>query len=182
LCGVLIVYRAWLKISFAQKIGFYGFGSSGHILMQVAKHEKKEIFVFVKKGDFKGENFALKLGATWAGSSDTILSSPLDAAIIFAPDGNLVPFALRNIRKGGTVVCAGIHMSDIPSFSYDLLWGERQIFSIANLTRKDGEDFLKMAPSIPIQTVVNLYALEQANKALEDLREGKFNGSAVIQI
>lgn len=181
-CAGLIGYRAMNKISTAQRIGFYGFGASAHILSQLASYQGKEVYAFVKKGDVKGQAFAKSLGAVWTGFSDEMAPTPLDAAIIFAPEGSLVPFALKNIRKGGTVVCAGIHMSDIPSFPYEILWGERHICSVANLTRKDGEAFLKIAPQIPIKTQVNVYPLEKANEALEDLRMGRFSGAAVIKI
>lgn len=182
LCAGLIGYRALRKIAYAQKIGFYGFGSSAHILAQIFKYQKKRFYAFTREQDCDAQKLAYDLGATWAGSSTKILDSLLDAAIIFAPDGNIIPYALKNTRKGGTVACAGIHMSDIPSFPYSLLWGERQICSIANLTRKDGEEFFKIAPLIPIKTNVNIYPLNQVNEALEDLRQGKFSGSAVIKI
>lgn len=182
LCAGLIGYRAYSKIADAQRIGFYGFGASAHILCQLASYQGKEVYAFVKKGDVKGQVFAKSLGAVWAGFSDEQSPTPLDAIIIFAPDGSLIPRSLKNIRKGGTVVCAGIHMSDIPSFAYEILWGERQICSVANLTRKDGEEFLKIAPLIPIKTQVTVYPLEKANEALEDLRRGRFSGAAVIQI
>ncbi|MCS5711478.1 zinc-binding alcohol dehydrogenase family protein [Candidatus Berkiella aquae] len=181
-CAGLIGYRALSKIATAQRIGFYGFGASAHILSQLAVYQGKEVYAFVKKGDAKGQEFARSLGAVWAGNSEEIAPTALDAAIIFAPDGCLIPLALKNIRKGGTVVCAGIHMSDIPSFPYEILWGERHVCSVANLTRKDGEEFLKIAPQVPIKTQVNVYPLEKANEALEDLRMGRFSGAAVIQI
>ncbi len=181
-CAGLIGYRALNKTGNAQKLGFYGFGSSAHILTQLAVHTGKEVYAFTKPGDKKTQRFAKSLGAVWAGNSNELLASPLDAAIIFAPDGNLVPLALKNVKKGGIVVCAGIHMSNIPSFAYDILWGERQICSVANLTREDGNEFLKIAPKIPIHTQVTTYALEQANEALDDLRHGRFEGAAVIQI
>jgi propanol-preferring alcohol dehydrogenase len=180
-CAGLIGYRALNKIADAKYIGFYGFGASAHILTQLAVYQGKEVYAFVKNGDLTTQTFAKSLGAIWAGTSDEILPTPLDAAIIFAPDGALIPLALKNIRKGGTVVCAGIHMSDIPSFPYKILWGERHICSVANLTRQDGEDFLKIAPQIPINTHVTSYALENANEALEDLRMGRFTGAAVIK-
>ena len=182
LCGGLIGYRAFRKIAYAQKIGFYGFGSSAHILAQIVIYQKKKFYAFTRDQDCDAQKLAYDLGATWTGSSTKILDSLLDAAIIFAPDGNLIPYALKNTRKGGTVVCAGIHMTDIPSFPYSLLWGERQICSIANLTRKDGEEFFKIAPLIPIKTKVTIYPLNQVNEALEDLRQGKFSGSAVIKV
>ncbi len=181
-CAGLIGYRALSKVSTARQVGFYGFGASAHILSQLAVFEGKEVYAFVKPGDLTGQAFAKSLGATWAGSSDAMAPTLLDAAIIFAPDGSLVPMALKNLRKGGTVVCAGIHMSDIPSIPYALLWGERHICSVANLTRKDGEDFLKIAPQIPIKTEVTIYPLEKANQALDDLRMGRFSGAAVITI
>lgn len=181
-CAGLIGYRALSKISAAHRIGFYGFGASAHILSQLAVYQGKEVYAFVKKGDVKGEEFARSLGAVWTGNSEEIAPIPLDAVIIFAPDGGLIPLALKNIRKGGTVVCAGIHMSDIPSFPYEILWGERHVCSVANLTRKDGEEFLKIAPLVAIKTQVNIYPLEKVNEALEDLRMGRFSGAAVIQI
>lgn len=182
LCAGLIGYRAFRKIAYAQKIGFYGFGSSAHILAQIVRYQKKKFYALTRDQDHDAQKLAYDLGATWAGSSTIIIDSLLDAAIIFAPNGNLIPYALKNTRKGGTVVCAGIHMTDIPSFSYSLLWGERQICSIANLTRKDGEEFFKVAPLIPIKTKVNIYPLNQVNEALEDLHQGNFSGSAVIKI
>lgn len=181
-CAGLIGYRALSKITTAQRIGFYGFGASAHILSQLAVYQGKEVYAFVKKGDAKGQEFARNLGAVWTGNSEEIAPTSLDAAIIFAPDGGLIPLALKNVRKGGTVVCAGIHMSDIPSFPYEILWGERHVCSVANLTRKDGEEFLKIAPQVPIKTQVNVYPLEKANEALEDLRMGRFTGAAVIKI
>lgn len=182
MCAGLIGYRAINKIPHAQRVGFYGFGASAHILTQYMVHQKKDVYAFTKKGDLKAQQYAKELGAVWAGSSEEILFSPLDAVVIFAPDGSLVPLALMNIRKGGTVVCAGIHMSRIPSFPYDILWGERQIVSVANLTRKDGEEFLKIAPQIPIKTEVTVYPLEEANHALDDLRSGRFVGALVIKV
>ncbi len=182
LCAGLIGYRALSKTADAKRLGFYGFGSSAHILTQLAVYQNKEVYAFVKPGDQKGQDFAKSLGATWAGSSQSMAPDALDAAIIFAPNGELVPEALRNVRKGGTVVCAGIHMSDIPSFAYELLWGERHICSVANLTRKDGDEFLKLAPQARIQTHVTTYPLDKANEALQDLRLGRFSGAAVIMI
>ncbi|MBS0286051.1 MAG: zinc-dependent alcohol dehydrogenase family protein [Proteobacteria bacterium] len=181
-CAGLIGYRALSKTGQAKKIGFYGFGASAHILTQLAVHFGKQVYAFTKEADDKTQKFALSLGATWAGTSKTKLSEPLDAAIIFAPDGTLVPLALENVKKGGVVVCAGIHMSDIPSFAYNILWGERHLCSVANLTRQDGEAFLKIAPLVPIQTQVTVYPLEKTNEALEDLRHGRFEGAAVIEI
>ncbi len=181
-CAGIIGYRALNKTDNAQKLGFYGFGASAHILTQLAVYMGREVYAFTKPGDEKTQRFAKSLGAVWAGSSSELLASPLDAVIIFAPDGELVPLALKNIKKGGTVVCAGIHMSDIPSFPYDILWGERHICSVANLTREDGKEFLKIAPKIPIHTQVTVYPLEKTNEALDDLRNGRFEGAAVIQV
>ena len=158
----------------------YGFGAAANILIQVARHHDQEVYAFTREGDTEAQDFARSLGATWAG--DSLQDSPreLDSAIIFAPVGELVPLALRAVRKGGKVVCAGIHMSEIPAFPYDILWGERELCSVANLTRKDGEEFLPLAAAIPIQTTVHRYCLEQANEALEDLRHGRFSGAAVL--
>lgn len=182
LCAGLIGYRSLSRTGKAKHIGLYGFGAAAHIVIQVAQYQKREVYAFTKAGDIAAQKFALKLGAKWAGDSDQSAPTLLDAAIIFAPVGELVPIALRAIRKGGIVVCAGIHMSDIPSFPYEILWGERCICSIANLTRKDGEEFLALAPSIPISTDVHAYALKDANQALDDLRHGKFTGAAVIDL
>ncbi|WP_138431830.1 zinc-dependent alcohol dehydrogenase family protein [Fodinibius saliphilus] len=182
LCAGLIGYRSLRKTANAQTIGFYGFGSAAHILTQVALHQQKNVYAFTKPGDTEGQNFARSLGATWAGGSDTMPPQKLDAAIIFAPVGPLVPKALNAIKKGGKVVCAGIHMSDIPGFTYSDLWEERSIESVANLTRQDGTDFMELAPKIPIKSKVTSYPLEDANKALNDLREGNFEGSAVLKI
>lgn len=181
-CAGLIGYRALLKTMEAKHLGLYGFGSAAHILTQVACKQGRQVYAFTTPGDLKAQQFAYQLGATWAG--DANLSPPhlLDAAIIFAPVGSLVPLALKNTIKGGTVVCAGIHMSDIPSFPYELLWGERTLCSVANLTRKDGEEFLSLAPKIPVKTKVHTYTLKEVNEALEDLRYGRFSGSAVILI
>lgn len=182
LCAGLIGYRSLRKTDDAQRLGFYGFGSAAHILTQVVLHQKKEVYAFTRPGDKKGQAFAEKLGATWAGGSETLPSKKLDAAIIFAPVGPLVPQALKAIKKGGKVICAGIHMSDIPAFPYKDLWQERSIESVANLTRQDGIDFMQLAPKIPIKSHVKKYSLEQANKALNDLRAGNFEGSAVLTI
>lgn len=182
LCAGLIGYRALNKIPEAKRIGFYGFGASAHILTQIAVYQKKSVYAFTRPKDVKTQRFARELGAVWAGGSDEDPPDLLDGAIIFAPEGELVPTALENIRKGGTVVCAGIHMSDIPSFSYDLLWGERHVCSVANLTRADGVAFFKIAPLVGIKTVVTTYSLENANQALDDLRAGRFTGAAVIEI
>lgn len=180
LCAGLIGYRALCKTGNAKRLGIYGFGAAAHILIQVAQFQGKEIYAFTRSGDEAAQKFAYQLGAKWAGSSDQMPPQILDAAIIFAPIGELVPLALRAVRKGGIVVCGGIHMSDIPSFPYDILWGERILCSVANLTRKDGEEFLKLAPKIPVKTEVHCYPLIKANEALEDLRQGHFTGAAVI--
>ncbi len=182
LCAGLIGYRSLRKTGDAQTLGFYGFGSAAHILTQVALHQGKEVFAFTRPGDEKGQEFARSLGATWAGGSETLPPQKLDAAIIFAPVGPLVPQALKAVKKGGKVVCAGIHMSDIPSFSYSDLWEERSIESVANLTRKDGTEFMKLAPQIPVESQVTTYPLAKANQALDDLRAGNFEGSAVLDI
>ncbi|MBW4683538.1 MAG: zinc-dependent alcohol dehydrogenase family protein [Komarekiella atlantica HA4396-MV6] len=182
LCGGLIGYRAYRMTGDAEKIGFYGFGSAAHILIQLARYQGRQVFAFTRSGDIKGQKFARQLGATWAGDSDVLPPEPLDAAIIFAPIGKLVPAALRAVAKGGIVVCAGIHMSDIPSFPYEILWEERMLRSVANLTRQDGEEFLALAPKVPIRTEVNSFLLSEANEALDALRSGKFEGSAVLVI
>ena len=163
-----------------QRLGLYGFGASAHILAQVAKWQDRDVYAFTRPGDARTQDFARRLGAIWAGNSDQAPPMALDAAIIFAPDGDLVPFALRAVRKGGRVVLAGIHMSDIPAFPYSILWEERQISSVANLTRQDGLDFLKLAPQIGIVTTTTSYPLRQANQALADLRAGRFEGAAVL--
>jgi propanol-preferring alcohol dehydrogenase len=182
LCAGLIGYRSYRKAGEGKRIGFYGFGAAAHILAQVAEHDNREVYAFTRKGDAESQEFARKLGAVWAGNSEEKPPEWLDAAIIFAPVGKLVPAALRAVRKGGTVVCAGIHMSDIPSFPYDILWGERSVKSVANLTRKDGHEFLQLAPRIPVKTEVTVYPLEKTNEALEDLRQGNFDGAAVIDV
>lgn len=182
LCAGLIGYRALRFTEEGPHLGLYGFGAAAHIVMQVARYQGRSIYAFTRPGDLKTQNFAKTLGASWAGSSNDLPPVKLDAAIIFAPDGDLVPKALIATAKGGIVVCAGIHMSDIPSFSYSLLWEERILRSVANLTRKDGENFLKLAPKIPIKTSVTTYPLQQANEALDDLRHGRFQGAAVIQL
>lgn len=180
LCAGLIGYRAYRLVEHCQLIGLYGFGAAAHILIQVARHRGQSIYAFTRAGDHEAQGFARELGAAWAGASGEAPPAPLDGAIIFAPAGELVPEALRAVRKGGRVVCAGIHMSDIPSFPYDILWGERELCSVANLTRRDGEEFLPLAASIPVRTAVTTYTLDQANEALDDLREGRFNGAAVL--
>jgi len=181
-CAGLIGYRALCMAGEAEKLGFYGFGAAAHILIQVARYQGREVYAFTRRDDVEGQAFARSLGAVWAGSSDELPPEPLDAAIIFAPVGSLVPASLRAVAKGGTVVCAGIYMSDIPSFPYSILWGERVVRSVANLTRRDGEEFLALAPKVPVRTEVHPYPLEKANNALNDLREGRFNGAAVIVV
>ncbi len=180
LCSGLIGYRALRMCGDAQRLGLYGFGAAAHILAQVAKAQGRRVFAFVRPGDATAQAFALELGAEWAGGSDAAPPEPLDAAIIFAPNGALVPAALRTLAPGGTVVCGGIHMSDIPSFPYELLWHERTVRSVANLTRRDGEEFLALAPQVPVRTQVTTYPLESANEALADLRAGRFSGAAVV--
>ncbi|PMB24696.1 alcohol dehydrogenase [Fischerella thermalis CCMEE 5319] len=182
LCGGLIGYRAYRMTGEAEKLGFYGFGSAAHILIQLARYQGRQVLAFTRSGDTQGQEFARQLGAVWAGGSDELPPEPLDAAIIFAPIGKLVPAALRAVAKGGVVVCAGIHMSDIPAFPYEILWEERVLRSVANLTRQDGEEFLALAPKVPIQTEVNLFNLSEANEALDALRSGKIEGSAVLVV
>jgi alcohol dehydrogenase, propanol-preferring len=180
LCGGLIGYRALRFAGDATRLGLYGFGSAAHMICQVAVHQGRRVFAFTRPGDERGQSFAREVGAEWAGASTDLPPEPLDAAIIFAADGTLIPMALRALDPGGSVVCAGIHMSEIPAFSYDDLWGERQIRSVANLTRVDAEEFLALAPKVPIRTTVTTYRLEQAEQALADLRAGRFTGSAVV--
>ena len=182
LCAGLIGYRALRMAGDGKRLGFYGFGAAAHILAQVARHRGQEVYAFTSPGDTEAQDFALGLGAVWASGSDETAPDELDAAIIFAPDGQLVPTSLRAVRKGGTVVCAGIHMSDIPSFPYEILWGERSLRSVANLTRRDAEEFLALAPRVPIRTEVHPYPLERANEALDDLRAGRFTGAAVVVV
>ena len=180
LCAGLIGYRAYRLAAQSKRLGLYGFGAAAHILIQVACHQGQSVYAFTRQGDVDAQQFAKKLGAVWAGDSTQEPPQTLDAAIIFAPDGSLVTQALKAVRKGGKVICAGIHMSDIPSFPYKLLWGERSIESIANLTRQDALDFLPLAARIPVKTEVHAYALEEANQALDDLRHGRFTGAAVV--
>ena len=180
LCAGLIGYRSLRKAGDAIRLGIYGFGAAAHIVAQVASHEGREVFAFTRKGDNEAQEFARALGASWAGESNEPPPEKLDAAIIFAPIGSLVPTALRNVKRGGTVVCGGIHMSDIPTFPYRDLWHERSITSVANLTRRDGEEFLALAAKIPIRTETHAFPLKQANEALEALRAGKFSGAAVL--
>ena len=182
LCAGLIGYRALRLAGQAQRIGFYGFGSSAHLLAQVVVAQGRELYAFTRDGDTRGQAFARERGAVWAGDSSEKPPVPLDGAIVFASVGELVVRALEALAPGGTVVCAGIHMSDIPSFSYDLLWGERVIRSVANLTREDGKEFLPLAARLGIRPEVTVFPLEHANEAVQALREGKFSGSAVLQI
>lgn len=180
LCAGLIGYRAWRAAGEAQKLGLYGFGASAHLLAQLAAAEGRRIFAFTRPGDTEAQRFAESLGATWAGGSDEPPPESLDAAILFAPVGALVPAALAATRKGGRVVCAGIHMSDIPSFPYRLLWEERSIVSVANLTRRDGEDFMRLAAKVPLRASIAQLPLAQANEALARLRRGELRGAAVL--
>jgi propanol-preferring alcohol dehydrogenase len=182
LCAGLIGYRSFRMVGEAQRIGFYGFGAAAHILIQVARHEGRQVYAFTREGDSSSQEFAKRLGAVWAGDSGTDPPEKLDAAIIFAPVGSLVPAALRAVVKGGVVVCAGIYMSPIPEFPYQILWEERTVRSVANLTRKDGEEFMALAPKVPVRTEVTTYPLERANEALDDLRAGRFEGAAVIVV
>jgi propanol-preferring alcohol dehydrogenase len=180
LCAGLIGYRSLVAAGDARRLGLYGFGAAAHIIAQVARFQGREVYAFTKAGDADGQAFALSLGAVWAGGSDTLPPVELDAAIIFAPVGSLVVTALRALRKGGTVVCAGIHMTDLPSFPYEYLWGERSIRSVANLTRQDGIEFLELAPRVPLHTTVEPYPLSDANEALARLRQGRVTGAAVL--
>jgi propanol-preferring alcohol dehydrogenase len=182
LCAGLIGYRALRTAGDAEGVGLYGFGSSAHIVAQVARHQGQRVFAFTRDGDEDGQQFARSLGAEWAGGSSGLPPEELDAAIIFAPVGALVPLALRAVRKAGVVVCAGIHMSDIPSFPYELLWGERVLRSVANITRRDGEELLALAPTVPIRAEVESFALEEANEALDRMRSGRIRGSAVLDM
>lgn len=182
LCAGLIGYRSLRMSGDALKLGLYGFGAAAHIVAQVALHEGREVFAFTSPGDETAQEFARSLGSAWAGGSNETPPEELDAAIIFAPVGALVPRALDAVCKGGMVVCAGIHMSDIPSFPYDLLWGERSVRSVANLTRKDGEEFLALAPQVPVRTEVVPFALEAANEALNTLRSGVVSGAAALHV
>lgn len=182
LCAGLIGYRSLRKAGGARRLGLYGFGAAAHILIQVARHEGREVFAFTRRGDFEAQEFALRLGAAWAGDSDGRPPEPLDAAIIFAPVGALVIQALRAVRKGGTVVCGGIHMSDIPSFPYRDLWEERMLCSVANLTRRDGIEFLEIAPKVPVRAEIEIFPLEKANEALQRLRAGQLKGAGVLSM
>jgi alcohol dehydrogenase, propanol-preferring len=180
LCAGLIGYRSLVKAGKGKRLGIYGFGAAAHIVAQVAKYQNREIYAFTRPGDEDAQKFALALGAVWAGGSNELPPVKLDAAIIFASVGDLVPQALRAVGKGGIVVCGGIHMSDIPSFRYEILWEERSICSVANLTRRDGEEFLVLAPKVPLKTKVQTFPLEEANEALDRLRSGKIQGAAVL--
>ncbi len=182
LCAGLIGHRALRMTGDAARIGLYGFGAAAHIVAQVARWQDRRVFAFTRAGDETTRQFALGLGAEWAGDSLGPAPEELDAAIVFAPAGELVPAALRALARGGTVVCAGIHMSDIPSFPYELLWGERAVRSVANLTRRDGEEFLALAPRVPVRTEVEVYGLEEANEALAALRAGRVRGAAVLKV
>ncbi len=182
LCAGLIGYRALAMTGGAERVGLYGFGSAAHIIAQVARHQGRRVFAFTRPGDETGQAFARRLGAEWAGGSDQTPPEELDAAVIFAPAGALVPRALSAVGKGGVVVCAGIHMSDIPAFPYEKLWGERVLRSVANLTRLDGEEFLELVPQVPVATEVSAYPLSELNRALDDLRRGRFSGAAVITL
>jgi alcohol dehydrogenase, propanol-preferring len=180
LCAGLIGYRSLVKAGNGKRLGIYGFGAAAHIVTQVAKYQQRDIYAFVRPGDEEAKQFALRLGAVWAGGSNEMPPVKLDAAIIFAPAGELVPLALKAVGKGGIVVCGGIHMSDIPSFPYSILWEERSVCSVANLTRRDGEEFLALAPKVPVRTEVQTFPLEEANEALNQLRSGKIQGAAVL--
>ncbi len=180
LCAGLIGYRSLVAAGDAERLGLYGFGAAAHIIAQVARYQGRRLFAFTREGDVAAQSFARDLGAEWAGASSEDPPDELDAAIIFAPVGHLVPTALRVVSPGGTVVCAGIHMSEIPAFPYDILWKERTVCSVANLTRKDGEEFMALAPKVPVRSHVVKYPLDQANEALDDLREGRLEGAAVL--
>ncbi len=180
LCAGFIGYRSLVKTGQARRVGIYGFGAAAHIIVQVARFQGREIYAFTRRGDWQGQQFAKSLGAVWAGDAALLPPARLDAAILFAPAGELVPLALRAVGKGGIVVCGGIHMSDIPAFPYALLWQERTLCSVANLTRRDGEEFLALAPRVPVRTTVGTFPLAQANDALERLRVGKIEGAVVL--
>ena len=182
LCAGLIGYRSLVMAGDARRLGLYGFGAAAHIVAQVARHQGRRVFAFVRPGDREARDFALSLGAEWAGDSGEAPPEPLDAALLFAPAGELVPAALRAVERGGTVVCAGIHMSDIPSFPYRILWEERVVRSVANLTRRDGEEFLALAPRVPVRTEVEVFPLAEANEALARLRSGRVRGAAVLVV
>jgi propanol-preferring alcohol dehydrogenase len=180
LCAGLIGYRSLRMAGDAPRLGIYGFGAAAHIVAQVACFQGREVFAFTRSGDVAAQDFARRLGAVWAGGSDELPPAKLDAALIFAPAGNLVPQALRNLEKGGRVVCGGIHMSDIPSFPYEILWHERTVCSVANLTRRDAEEFLEIAPRVPVKTSVEIVPMRAANEALDRLRTGRVEGALVL--
>jgi propanol-preferring alcohol dehydrogenase len=182
LCAGLIGYRSLRMTGHAERLGLYGFGAAAHIVTQVARYQGRQVFAFTRSGDTEAQRFARDVGAVWAGDSQQSPPEELDAAIIFAPIGELVPTALRAVTKGGVVVCGGIHMSDIPSFPYKILWGERVVRSVANLTRRDGEEFLALAPEVPVRTKIVPFPLVEANEALDSLRGGKISGEAVIVV
>jgi propanol-preferring alcohol dehydrogenase len=182
LCAGLIGYRSLVMTGEAKRLGLYGYGAAAHIVTQVARHQGRRVFAFTRPGDTNSQDFAREMGVEWAGDTAQPVPEELDAAIIFAPTGDLVPVALRAVARGGVVVCGGIHMSDIPSFPYELLWGERTLRSVANLTRRDGAEFLALASKVPVRTQVEEYALEQANEALERLRGGQVRGAAVLAV
>jgi propanol-preferring alcohol dehydrogenase len=182
LCAGLIGYRSLRRAGSGQRLGLYGFGASAHIVAQLARHEGRSVYAFTRAGDDRRQAFARELGCCWSGGSEERPPELLDAAIVFAPVGSLVPTALESVRRGGTVVCAGIHMSDIPTFPYSLLWGERSLCSVANLTRADGREFFALAPQVPVHTEVETFPLEQASRALEELRAGSVRGAAVLVV
>ncbi|MFZ5640683.1 MAG: zinc-dependent alcohol dehydrogenase family protein [Bacillota bacterium] len=182
LCAGLIGYRSLVMAGDAERLGIYGFGAAAHIVAQVARYQGRQVYAFTRPGDTEAQRFARDMGAVWAGESHTAPPEELDAAIIFAPDGALVPAALRAVGKGGVVVCGGIHMSDIPAFPYEILWGERVVRSVANLTRRDGEEFLALAPKVPVRTEVQPFPLTAANEALDALRSGRVRGAAVLVV
>jgi len=182
LCAGLIGYRSLTMTGDAERLGIYGYGAAAHIVTQVARHQGRRVFAFTRPGDTTSQAFAHEMGAEWAGDTSEAAPEQLDAAIVFAPAGELVPLALRAVDKGGVVVCGGIHMSDIPSFPYEILWGEHMVRSVANLTRRDGEEFLALAPLVPVRTEVELFPLHQANEALERLRRGLIRGAAVLVV
>ena len=182
LCAGLIGFRSYRKTGAAKRVGLYGFGNAAHLITQIAIHERKEIYAFTRPGDTQGQREARSLGAVWAGGSDETPPAKLDAAIIFASVGQLVPAALRAVAKGGVVVCGGIHMTDIPAFPYADLWSERVITSVANLTRRDGEEFFEIAPRVPVKTKVEVFPLEQVNSALDKFRSGQLDGTAVVKV
>ena len=182
MCAGLIGFRSLRMAGEGPRLGLYGFGAAAHILIQVARHQGRRVYAFTREGDTQGQAFARELGAVWAGGSDTLPPEPLDAAILFAPVGALVPAALKAVDKGGVVVCGGIHMSDIPSFPYSVLWEERGVRSVANLTRQDAMDFLALAPRVPVRTEVQVFPLSAANEALQALREGRVRGAAVLDM